>query len=320
MTFTEINYFSYQVLLLVSVMLVKFSVSRFIEHEPLRVFQFYCQQLSNKVNKTSNSAKQQSIAGLVAIVVTLLPLAIILWLFADFVAVDYLWHGLLLYVAFGNFNLQKTNKIIAQALAGNQSYVAKQALKPLVLRETEQLSAVGLSKAAIEMQLLRTLQQGYTVAFIFLAIGPLAAFIYRLLLEMHYCWNPKLIDFFHFGYYASFLVSMLTWLPVRLFSLFLLFFSLGRNFLLFWRLSRRYLFQLNNNIAILLLALNLEVKLGGVAMYQQDKLRRTNFNDRAQQPKITDIIHANQQLKKVIAVSLFCLVTIAVTLLIIDSK
>ncbi len=39
-----------------------------------------------------------------------------------------------------------------------------------MLRETESLSAVGLSKANIEMQLLRTLQQGYTVAFIFYAI------------------------------------------------------------------------------------------------------------------------------------------------------
>ena len=318
MTFTEINTFSYQVLLLVVVMIIKVMMSRFIEHEPLRFFGFYCQQLSNKVNKSSNNIKQQSVAGLVAIIVTLAPLTLILWLFSDFVAVDYLWHGLLLYLALGSFNLHRINKAIAQALVANQSYLAKQTLNPLVLRKTEQLSAVGLSKAAIEMQLLRTLQQGNAVAFIFLAIGPLAAFIYRLLLEMHYHWNPKLSEFSYFGYYASALVSILTWLPVRVFSLLLLLCSLGRNFLLFWRLSRRYLFQLNNNVAVLLLALNLEIKLGGVAIYQQEKLWRTHFNDRAQQPKVTDIIHANKLLKKVITVSLFFLISLATAMVVID--
>ncbi|MBU2894077.1 cobalamin biosynthesis protein [Colwellia sp. D2M02] len=313
MALTEINDFSYQVIILLVVMLTKLTISRFIEHEPLRFFQFYCQQLSNKVNKSSNSAQQQTVAGFVAIVVTLLPLAVILWLFADFVALDYLWHGLLLYCAFGGFSLQQTTKHIAQAIVGNQSYVAKQTLAPWVLRETEQLSAVGLSKAAIEMQLLRTLQQGYTVAFIFLTLGPLAALLYRLLLEMHYCWNPKLTQFNHFGYCASVLVNICQWLPVRLFALQLLIFNLGKNFLLFWRLSRGFIFQLNNNIAILLLALSLEVKLGGVAMYQQTKLRRVNFNDLAQQPKVTDIIHANKQIKQVIAMSLLYVITLAVT-------
>jgi adenosylcobinamide-phosphate synthase len=320
MTLTEINYFSYQVLLLITVMLIKLLVSRFITHEPLRFFQFYCQQLGSKVNKTNNSTQQQCIAGLVAIIITLLPITIILWLFADFVALDYLWYGFLLYLAFGSFELQKINKTIAQALASNQNYVAKQALKPLVLRETEQLSSVGLSKAAIEMQLLRTLQQGYTVAFIFLVFGPLAALVYRLLLEMHYRWNSKLIAFSHFGYYAKTLVNVCTWLPVRLFTLLLLLLSVGRDFLLFWRLSKSYFFKLNNNMAILLLALSLEVKLGGVAMYQEEKLRRINFNDRAQQPKITDIIHANKQIKLVIGLSLFCLITLAIALVLLGVK
>ena len=320
MSVLEINYISYQVFLLVVVMSIKLILSRFITHEPLRFFQFYCQQLSNKVNKVNNTEKQQSISGLVAIVVTLLPLVVILWIFADFVALTVIWHGLLLYLALGHFNLAQVNKNIAQALVSNQHYLAKQALKPLVLRETDQLSSVGLSKAAIEMQLLRTLQQGYSIAFIFLVIGPLAALSYRLLLEMHYRWNPKLTEFYHFGYYANVFVSTCTWLPVRLFSLLLLLSSLGHNFLLFWRLSKGYFFQLNNNMAILLLALNLEVKLGGVAMYHQEKLRRINFNDLAQQPEITDIIHANKQIKKIIAVSLFSLITIATALVVIEVR
>ncbi len=313
-TLTEINSFSYSVLILLSVISLKALVTLFIKHEPLRFFQFYCQQLGNKVNNRENSTGQQSIAGLVAILVTLIPIAVILWLFEAFVEVDYLWQGLLLYFALGSFGINQVNKSIAQALVAKQNYLAKQTLSAWVLRDTEQLSELGLSKAAIEMQLLRTLQQAYVVAVVYLLAGPLAAFCYRLLLEMHYCWNIKVERFQYFGKFADRIISLCQWLPVRLFSLLLLLVNLGRNFLLFWRLSKKYFFQLNNNYAIILLALSLEVKLGGVAMYQHNKLRRVSFNDLAKQPQVTDIIHADKQIKQVIWFSILCITLVATTL------
>lgn len=313
----NLPHFSYQVLILMSVLALKAVVSHFVNHEPLRAFQFYCQQLSNKVNNSDNSHQQQTIAGLVAVLVTLLPIVIILWLFSDFVAVDYLWQGLLLYFALGTMNLKSANEKIAKALVANKNYEAKQALNSFVLRDTTQLSVVGLSKSAIEMQLLRTLQQGYVVAFIFLTLGPLAALCYRLLLEMHYSWNTKLTKFIHFGFYPTQLVGLCQWLPVRLFSMLLLLLNAGRNSLLSWRLSKNYFFQLNNHLAISLLAFILEIKLGGVAMYQQDKLRRISFNDLAKQPQATDIIHANGKIKQVLWLSLICLFIVAITLVFI---
>jgi adenosylcobinamide-phosphate synthase len=314
---SHLPHLSDQVLILISVLVLKVSISRFVNHEPLRAFQFYCQQLSHKVNNSKNSHQQQTIAGLVAIFVTLLPITIILWLFSDFVAVDYLWHGLLLYLALGTMRLKATNQSIAKSLVAQKNYEAKQILNTLVLRDTTQLSVVGLSKAAIEMQLLRTLQQGYVVAFIFLFFGPLAAFCYRLLVEMHYSWNPKLTKFVSFGFYPAQLVYICQWLPVRLFSLLLLLLNTGRNSLLFWRLSKIYFFQLNNHLAISLLALVLEVKLGGVAMYQQDKLRRISFNDLAKQPQATDIIYADRQVKQVVWLSLVAMITVAITFAVI---
>jgi len=306
--------FSYQVLILLSVLVLKSVISHFVNHEPLRAFQFYCQRLSQKVNNRNNSHQQQIIAGLVAILVTLLPIVIILWLFSDFVAVEYLWQGFLLYFSLGSMSLKAVNKSIAKALVAQKNYQAKQLLNDLVLRNTTQLSVVGLSKAAIEMQLLRTLQQGYVVAFIFLALGPLAAFCYRLLLEMHYSWNPKLTKFIHFGFYPAQLVYLCQWLPIRLFSMLLLLLNTGRNSLLSWRLSKTYFFNLNNNLVMSIFAFVLEIKLGGVALYEQDKLRRISFNDLAKQPQATDIIHADRQIKQVIWLSLTSLLIVAITL------
>jgi len=315
----NLSSFSYQLLILLTAMICKGVISHFISHEPLRFFQFYCQKLGDKVNKSQNSPQQQTISGLVAIIITLAPIAVILWLFEAFIAVDFIWQASLLYLAIGSFGLSQVNKSIAQAIVAKQSYLAKQTLKRWLLRETEPLSNLGLSKATIEMKLLRTLQQGYAVAVIFLVAGPLAAILFRLLLEMHYYWNTKLEKFSHFGLHSKLTVNLLQWLPVRVFSLLLLFTCIGKNFLLFWRLSKKHFFQLNNNIALLLLALSLEVKLGGVAMYANTdgvntKLNKISFNDLARQPQVTDIIHANNKVTYLISFSLAFLILIALAI------
>lgn len=315
---TELSSFSYQILILLSVIASKALVSHFIVHEPLRFFQFYCQKLSDKVNKPQNSTKQQAIAGLVAILITLLPILVILWMFEVLVEVDFLWQAFLLYLALGAFGLTQISKTISQAIKSKQNYVAKKTLKPWVLRETDSLSSLGLSKACIEMQFLRTLQQGYCVAFLFIFLGPLTALGFRLVLEMHYCWNTKLTTHRYFGLYSQSLTNLLAWFPVKIFSLLLLFTSAGKNFRLVWNLSRPYFFQLNNNMALLLFALHLEVKLGGVAMYQanneKEKLRKISFNEHGKQPQAQDINQAKNKAQGIIYISLFLLILLTISI------
>ena len=310
---TELTPFTYHVLMLMVVLLIKSLVSHYISHEPLRFFQFYCLQLGNKVNNSKNSLPHQTIAGLLALFVTLVPIIIILWLFTDFVAVDYLWQALLLYFALGRLNLGQINKTIAQALVANQNYLAKQTLKYFVLRETDQLSHVGLSKAAIEMLLLRSVQQIYAVSFLFLTLGPLAALSYRLILEMHYCWNTKLAQFKNFGFYSQLLIQLLQWFPSRLMALLILFSSLGQGSLLTWRLTRGHFFKLNNDFFLAVCAFSLTVRLGGVAMYQEQKLRKAAFNDLGRQPEPRDIIKATSKVNFSLYSSLFLLFLLALS-------
>ena len=307
----SLNHFSSTLLLLFAVVFIKSLIGRFVEHQPLSFFNFYCQKLSEKVNKTTNSFKQQTIAGFVAIVITLSPLIVILWLFELFIEVPWLWQGFLLYLAIGPLNLNASSKTIAQALVANQNYLAKQTLQPLLLRETEQLSKMGLSKSSIEVQLLKTLQQNVVVCCYFLAFGPLVALSYRLLLEMHYSWNIKQSSFKYFGQQADILVKLMQWLPVRLFTLIMLMMHSKQNLLLSWRLIRGKFFQLNNDIALHCFALNLQVRLGGVAMYNKNKLRKPSFNDHARQPEPTDIIHASRKLKYSLIFSAIGLIMVA---------
>ena len=205
----EISPFASSVLILLSVILIKTILSRFIIHEPLQYFRFFCGQLADKVNKPNNNKSQQVIAGIIAILVTLLPLIIILWLFESFIEVPQIWHALIMYFALGSFGLTKKSRDIAQALIANNNYQAKQILSPLVLRDTDKLSNLGLSKTCIEMQLLHKLQQGFIVACYYLIAGPLAAITFRLLLEMHYSWNTKIQHFQFFGRHLNKLINLL---------------------------------------------------------------------------------------------------------------
>ena len=316
---TSLYTLSYQLLILLTVLVSKATVSHFISHEPLHLFQFYCQKLSDKVNKPQNSAQQQTIAGLVAIIVTLAPIIVILWLFEFFIEVPWLWQGFLLYFALGPFNLMAKSKAIAQALVANQNYLAKQTLKPLMLREIEPLSKMGLSKSCIEMQLLKTLQQTVVVVFYFFLFGPLAAVSYRLILEMHYSWNIKQVNFRHFGRPASVLINVMQWLPIRIFTLMMLLMHSKQNLLLTWRLIRGKFFQLNNDIALHCFALNLQIKLGSVAMYHKVKLRKPSFNDQARQPEPTDIIHASNQLKYTLIMFGLLLLMLCIVSIIVQS-
>ncbi|XQW84610.1 cobalamin biosynthesis protein [Thalassotalea piscium] len=282
--------------ILVVVVVVKLMIGLFGNDNGMQYFHYYCQRLSDKVNKSSNSNEQQKIAGFIAVLLTLAPLVIILWLFEEFVAINWLWQLLLLYLAFGSLTPLLTSQKVRLALESNSKQSAKDLLQTQCLRDTQTLSPLGISKTTIEMQLLKHLQLHLGVACCFLFIGPITALAYRLIVEMHYSWNIKLSRFNHFGLASRLLMQLLLWLPIRIFYCAYLLTTLGNRFSLYFRLTRQYFFQLDSTIILTLHALKLNVQLGGVAMYHQKKLRRTAFNEQGNQPKIADIQRSSQQL------------------------
>lgn len=298
-------------LLLVTVILAKFCLQKLSPHQPLLGLNFFCQQLAAKVNKPENSNQQRSISGGVAAAVTFVPLWVIVWLFGDFVEVTWLWQGFLLYLALGSCHLKASSLKIAQAVVANNNYQAKQLLNPLVLRETDKLSGLGINKATIEMLISRNMQEYLTVIVLYLIGGALTAFSYRLLLEFHYAWNTKRPSMTYFGKFAKWLVEVIQWLPIRIFCFLALLLSVGQNSTLYWRLMLSDFFSLNTNIIIKFFALSTNIKLGGVAIYDGVKLRRTSFNDTGQQPSPQDIIHVEKFISRIYL--LFAIVVIAIS-------
>ena len=295
--FSDISPFTGQVLLLVAVICLKWLVTRFSPIDTFQFFRFYCTQLAKKVNKVENSDNQRVIAGCLAFVINYLTIIIILWLFQDFIEVLWLWQGLLLFIAIDGFHLSIAGKKLAKTLVANNKYEAKQIVNTYVLRDTETMSVMGLTKAFIEVQILKINQQLLVTCFYYLIAGPLAAISYRLCLEMHYRWNIKQAPYRSFGKPIHLIIQLLQWLPIRLISLLILVTSMKSQTLLIWRLIKKDFFVLNNNILLHCFALVNEVQLAGVAIYQGNKLRRPAFNEQARQPQPSDIIHANLRIK-----------------------
>ena len=144
-----------------------------------------------------------------------------------FVEAAWLWQSFLLYLALGELHLGKTSKEIAKLLVANKKFEAKQLLTPWLLRETDKLSSLGLAKSCFEMLLLRSIQNLFTIGLMFLIFGPLAALTSRLLIEMHYCWNPKNNSFSPFGNSVAFIVNIIQRLAKTLGIIILLHFGLA---------------------------------------------------------------------------------------------
>lgn len=304
------------VVVFLKVLLTKISPS--LKQQAIFTFyRFYCLQLAAKVNKEANSHTQQKVAGFIATVITIAPLVIIVWLFEAFIVVPVIWQALLLFIALGAFNLNSIGSSIAKALSSQDKYQAKQLISPWLSRDTEQLSPIGINKACIEMLLIRKLQQHFIVGFYFIFLGPLAALTFRLLLETHYSWNIKQHQFVFFGRFINKTVNILQWLPSRLFLILLMFTSINQPILLFWRLLKSHFLKVNNNMLIGYLAYVLEIKLGGVAMYSKNKVRRIAFNDKGHQPEINDIHSAIKQLNLVMTLALGLLVSIIIVIAIL---
>lgn len=296
-------------LILLGVILLQLLAGSLSQSRKFSIFSIYCQQFSLKVNKPNRSDSHRKIAGFIATTITWLPIVIILWLFESLIEVPWLWSALLLYFSLDKLQLNSIAQQEFLLLSSGNKHEARMLISPITLRDTDQLSPIGLCKATIETLILKKLQLQFCVGFYFLIFGPLAAVTYRLLLELHYQWNIKRSEYRAFGKFPHIITSLMQWLPGRLFLILMFVISIRQPIGLLWHIVKQSFFQLNNNILTHLLALELGIKLGGVAMYDGIKLRRDSFNDRGRQPEANSIIQAVKYLNLVMTLIICLLVS-----------
>ena len=257
-------------------------------YQPLVLFRVLALRLAGRVNKTGYPSAQLQLSGTLAAIISIAPWLVLAWAFTLLSQMPQLWHGLLLYLCLDWQHVRQQAQQIQRSLDKQQLSLARDLLQPLVLREVKSMSAIGVSKACLESMLFRLAAQWTSVLLWFLVGGVVAAIAYRLLQELHQQWNPKHLNFRHFGKPVAVIVALLNWPGLFLTGTVL-------SLMVSFRQSRQYLKFASDGYfswpARWLLAAGaaaLNRNLAGPVYYQGQKIRRVRIGP-ASEPKAADI-------------------------------
>ncbi|GGD50558.1 cobalamin biosynthesis protein CobD/CbiB [Lacimicrobium alkaliphilum] len=278
-----------------------------VAYHPLSFFRLLASRMADKVNRRDTDAiDQQRISGTLAPLVLLAPILISIGLFINLAEFPLFFDAVLLLMAIYYKPVLQNLHRAEMALKNNKKALARDLSARLLLRQTDSLSPMGLSKALTETTVLRFFYQFCTPLFWFFVGGGLAALTYRILYEFSQAWNTRQPRFRYFGQPVGMVVVALQALPVYL-ALFA--FMLAEN--ISGAITGRK--QLNKgscfHTRILALAGGaLNLQLGGPAYYDGQK-RRTQKCGGSRLPQIKDIRRAILATHKCTAI-LLCLVSL----------
>ncbi len=257
-------------------------------YQPLQLFRLVAVAMAKKVNKPAYSAGQLLLSGSLALLLLWLPVLALASAFAQLSQWPELWQALLLYCCLDWQQQRQQVLAVSQSLDKQQLNLARDQLQPMLLRQTRQMSAVGLSKACIETLSLRFAKQWFSVLFWFMLGGGVAALAYRLLQELQQCWNPKLTQFQHFGQPAASLVRLLSFIPVVICGTLIALLRQWRASWLYFRFSQDGQLQLPQRWLLAASSAALGRNLAGPLYYGNDKQRRVRIGP-ATEPQSSDI-------------------------------
>ncbi|MBU2114882.1 MAG: cobalamin biosynthesis protein [Gammaproteobacteria bacterium] len=257
-------------------------------YHPLSLYRYLAFSLARKVNPDPNRPRQQLyISGTLAVVIATLPILALCYSLYQFAELPFLLDGILLYASL-NWSQRRTDALqLQQLLQRNQLSLARERSASLLLRRSDNLTAMGLSKALCESLLLRSSIEVVATLLWFLLGGGIAALAYRLLVVLQQQWNRKLADFTYFGLPANALVQWLS-SPGLVFCCVVL--ALNYGIRRCWRNCRAKPVNMSRLPYWLLCcgATALKRSLGGPVYYCERKLQRSRIQQQ-QQPTAADI-------------------------------
>lgn len=160
-------------------------------------------RLGQKVYRPDGTPRQQSQAGLLALLVVWVPCAAGLWAMRNLSLSEPLFDLLFLLLMLESRPLRELARG-SRALATQETLVvARLQVAPWLKRETGKLSVMGLNKAVSETCVLRLVGQWAAPLLGFALAGVQGALLWRLVQLMNQSWSRKDPAFDHFGRAAS---------------------------------------------------------------------------------------------------------------------
>jgi len=244
---------------------------------PLSAFSIIYQEIAKKVNLSNRSDSYKRLASILSFAIIFSPLALIisqLYIIAfKPIAVDIV----ILYVLLSWHERVHIYQQISTDLQAKNLPKAKLLLSELTLRETKPLSLVGTNKATIESLVLHLANSWFTVIFWYLATDIYGALFYQLMNICAQQWNCKYEKYTALGKIPS-IITQLLQLPVHVLLSFTFSFYDRPIRTLFRRFKQSVDWHhFSSGLLLSSFALSLQIQLGGVRMYESDKVIYTNL-------------------------------------------
>lgn len=257
-------------------------------YHPLSFYAAFCSALARKVHPDQQRpVSQQRISGLLALLLAVgLPLVLLgsTYLLASW---SLLIDAIVL-LGCSNWQPYQAQALrISNSLDKSLSGLARTQARLLLLRETKQLSRLGLVKALLESLSLRFSQQIIAVVFWYLLAGAPGLLCYRLCQLASQQWSVKLPTYQHFGMAACRLHQWLCFLPYCISALLYRLQSANHSKAAAL-LSEGRAFPKAKQWLLQQLSRTLQVSLGGPAYYQHQQYRRLRLQHQYE-PDIGDL-------------------------------
>ncbi|MBW3697113.1 cobalamin biosynthesis family protein [Vibrio sp. T187] len=189
---------------------------------PTTLWHKFAELLASKVNN-NHSYSQSLLSGTLASLLMCLPALAVLWALKPLVWQPQLFELGLLLLAIDWRNNEKLANQLIKALGNEDKKLARRLLSPVVNRQTETLSILGLGKAGAETIIMGYGRNVICVLFWYGIGGGIAALMYRLVAELARAWSPSRSEFSPFGIAVIRIVAVLDFIPLRLFALMIVF-------------------------------------------------------------------------------------------------
>ncbi|MGL5360915.1 MAG: cobalamin biosynthesis protein CobD/CbiB, partial [Shewanella sp.] len=168
------------------------------EIHPLMGFSYLAKQLAAKVNRPERSARQQSIAGFLAMLLLAFPFWAIITFLLELAAFPWFFEFLVLYLCLSDASFSHIADEIANALHRQDNASAKALLQPWVNRDTQALSEMGIAKTTIENLATAPIYGSAATIFFFAIAGAPMVLAVRMLKQLELSWPPIQPQYQHF--------------------------------------------------------------------------------------------------------------------------
>ncbi|MDO8846650.1 MAG: adenosylcobinamide-phosphate synthase CbiB [Methylicorpusculum sp.] len=235
--------------------------------------------------------------GLIALILAVFPITLLVYGLDRIIHADALIHPVILYFCIGAKSLKQHSERVFAALDRYDIVQARQQVAMIVSRETVNMGALAVRRAAIESVLENGADAIFAPLFWFIVAGPAGAVFYRLVNTLDAVWGYKNERYNRFGWAAARLDDGLNYLPARLTACSYALLGQTRKALRSWHRYSALLESPNAGPVMSSGAGTLNIKLGGPAIYH-GQLKNKPYFGGTNEPADQDIIKANRLIDK----------------------